>query len=177
MTTTKAETVQRRRHCQAKAGSPQRRLWGLCPSLDGSATTSREAGERANPHSCQETLPRSQWLADRVVDVEVAGAYGRKASYRSAESDSFPLSVGGKKSREAGLQPQSPKVVTASPATAAKKHCQAHNRWQTALWALKWQVRTRGKQPIADQKATPARSASTEGRVVKPDCNHWPRNR
>jgi hypothetical protein len=41
------------------------------------------------------------------------GAYLRKAAYRRSESDSSPLNAGGRKSREAGLQPQAPRSVNA----------------------------------------------------------------
>lgn len=122
---TNAESVRGRTY-QVEASRPRRRLGtlpelncGVRPSLGRNTTTSRETGGRVNRHSCQETLPRSQWLASRVVGAEVAGAYVWKAAYRLVESDSFPLSVGGRKSREAGWKPWSPKLVNASPATAA----------------------------------------------------------
>jgi hypothetical protein len=87
-----------------------------------------------------------------------------------------PQAIGGRKNREAELPPQTPKPVNASPATAAKKHCQAHHTERTALEAFKWQVRTRGKPPIAIHKATPPRSASMAGRAVKPQRNRGPRS-
>jgi hypothetical protein len=91
----------------------------------------------------------------------------RKATCRLSESDSSPLSIGGRQSREAGLQPRGAKSVNASLATAAKNRCQAHSRWRTALLAPKWQARMCRKQPNVGQKATLPRSASMEGRVVR----------
>ena len=40
-----------------------------------------------------------------------------------------------------------------------------------------WRVRTREKQTAVDQKAISPRSASAEGRAVKPDYKHGPRSR
>ena len=90
----------------------------------------------------------------------------RNVAHCRAESDSCPLSVGRRKSCEAGLQPLAPKSVNAWRTTAAQKHYQTHSKWPTASFALKWQVRMCSKQPIAGQKATPSRSTSVEGRVV-----------
>ncbi len=92
----------------------------------------------------------------------MAAAYVRKAAYRLVESDSFALSIGGRKSREAGLQTRAAKSVTALPLTAAENRWRAHGVWRTASWALTWQVRTCGKQPVVGQKVTRPRSASVE---------------
>ena len=90
----------------------------------------------------------------------------RKADCRRPESVFSPLSIDGRKSREAGLQTRAAKSLTAWPLTAAESRCHAHGVWRTASWALKWQVRTCGKQPIVEQKATSRRSVSVAGRVA-----------
>jgi hypothetical protein len=134
--------------------------------------TATTAPHRFQGHECE---PTSAGVG--VVGAKVAAAYVRKVAYRPVESDSFTLSVGERKSRQAGLQTRSPKLVNASLATAAQRRSQAHSSWRTALWESMWRVRTCGKQPIARQKATSRRSTSVEGRAVKPDYNHGPRSR
>ena len=77
-------------------------------------------------------MPSSQQVANTVAYVEVAGAYVRKAAYRRSESDFSPLSIGGRKSREAGLQPQVAKSVTAWLITAAQDRFNTHGGQRTA---------------------------------------------
>ena len=80
-----------------------------------------QIGVRVARHRCPKALPNSQQTADSVGGVEVAGAYVQKAAYRRPESNSAPLNVGGRKSREAGLQPPALKSVYAWPAASAPK--------------------------------------------------------
>jgi hypothetical protein len=60
----------------------------------------REVGEAAARRRCQEALPCSQRLPNRVAAVEVAGAYLLKPAYNRTESDPSALNIGGRKSRE-----------------------------------------------------------------------------
>jgi hypothetical protein len=76
---------------------------------------------RVARHRCPKALPNSQQMADSFGGVKVAGAYVQKAAYRRPESNSAPLNVGGRKSREAGLQPLALKSVYAWPAAATQK--------------------------------------------------------
>jgi hypothetical protein len=64
--------------------------------------TATTAPHRFQGHECE---PTSAGVG--VVGAKVAAAYVRKAAYRLVESDSFALSVDGRKSREAGLQTRS----------------------------------------------------------------------
>jgi hypothetical protein len=89
--------------------------------LDISGRKSREAG--AQPQGAKSVtawpfpLPRgTAWLTGiggQRRRRQHGGAYVRKAAYRRAESDSAPLNVGERKSREAGLQPRNAKSVNA----------------------------------------------------------------
>jgi hypothetical protein len=102
------------------------------------------------------------------VSPNVAGAYVREAACCRAGSDSTPLHVGGRKSREADLQPKDGESMAAWPFTTPKSQCHTQGGQPTASWTSTWQVRTCGKQPVVGQKATPLRSAPTKGRVAKP---------
>ncbi len=109
--------------------------------------------------------------------VSMAGAYVRKAAHHSAESGSALLSVDGRKSREAGVQPRGSKSAKARLVTAAERRCQVRNTQRTASWPSAWQVRTSKKQPITMQKAVPPCSVSADGRVEEPKRNQGARNR
>jgi hypothetical protein len=135
-----------------------------------------EVGEAEARYGCGEALPSAQHPMDSVVAISVAGAYVRKAAYHRSESGSSLLSVGGRKSREAGVQPRGSKSVKARLVTAAERHCQVRSGWRATSWPSAQRVRTCGKQPITLQKAVPPCSVSVEGRVVKPECNHRARN-
>lgn len=91
----------------------------------------------------------------------------QKQTYHRAESGSSPLSVGGRKSCEAGVQPRGSKSVNARTVPAAKRRCHTHSACQPASQASKWQARMCSKQPIVGQKAYPPRSTSMEGRVLR----------
>jgi hypothetical protein len=78
-------------------------------------------------------VPSSEQMANTVACVEVAGAHVRKAAYRRAESDFSRLSIGGRKSREAGLPPPlARKSVKPKLVSAAERRCQVRNTQRTA---------------------------------------------
>jgi hypothetical protein len=152
-------------------GGRKSRKAGLQPRAPKSvyAWPTTAAKRRCQAHSRWQMADGRWQMADgrRQTALRALKGQVRKATCRLSESDSSPLSIGGRQSREAGLQPRGAKSVNASLATAAKNRCQAHSRWRTALLAPKWQARMCRKQPNVGQKATLPRSASMEGRVVR----------
>ena len=108
-----------------------------------------------------------QQLANSVMAVSTAGAYARNKPITAQHVPPPLLNVGGRKSHKAGVQPRDPKSVNARTIPAAQRRCHTHSACQPASQASKWQVRMCPKQPIVGQKATPPRSTSVEGGVVR----------
>jgi hypothetical protein len=104
------------------------------------------------------------------------GAYVRRAAYRRAESDSTPLDIGSRKSREAGAQPRGAKSVTAWPFPLPRSAARLKGLAASVV-DVNVAVRTCGKQPIVGQKATRHRSMSAIGRVIEPKHDHGARSR
>ena len=100
--------------------------------------------------------------------ASVAGAYVRKAAYRHTKSDFSPLSIGGRKKREADVQPQCAESVNTELTAMTERHCNPDNHWRTASYATKWKVRTYESQTVVVQEAARLRSMSAKGRVMKP---------
>ena len=107
----------------------------------------------------------------------MAGAYVRKAAYCRAESHSTSLNIGGRKSREAGVQPRCAEPVDAEVAAMTERHCHTHNHWRTASQTSKWQVRTYESETFAMQKAAYPRSVSAKGRGVESETSREARSR